>query len=416
MDIDPQEIRQAVKKHLDEARRLLCDLIATPSLSGNESAAMDLAADAFAKHTDVTHVEMTNSLRQDKDYSDPVGDIDYTGRYNLRAAIGGTGGGRSLLLNTHLDTVPPGQGQDQPYEPLVRDGLIFGRGSCDAKGQVASIYLAMAALRAMGVRLDGDLIAHLVTEEEVGGNGSLAMVRAGEKTDGCIILEPTDLKILTSIRGAVWFRIMLQGRSGHSGQAQRTKSALDMAITVIDILRDYHDRLLGESRGDPLFDKFPNPMPLTIGALHAGNWPATAPGEAVLEGVLGLLPNKTAQEVMDEMRSAIATEGGLEISENCDIHFTYRHDSSVVPVDHPLVKSLQAAANQTGHQGPIAAMPASCDAWFYNNQLKIPTVVFGAGSLGVAHSNNEHISLNDIAIAAEILANTVIRWCGASKQ
>ena len=149
-----------------------------------------------------------------------------------------------------------------------------------------------------------------------------------------------------------------------------------MAIRVIEILTEYHARLLVESRGDPLFDVFDNPMPLTIGRLEAGNWPATAPGQAELEGVLGLLPNKTAQQVMDEMTAAIVEAGGPD----------------------------------------IAAMPASCDAWCYNNQLDIPTVVFGGGSLSVAHSNTEHIPLAELAAAAEVLVGTIIRWCGVSER
>lgn len=416
MDIDPKDIREAVGKRLEDAQKLLCELIATPSLSGDESAATEIAVDAFSKIAEVRRVEMTNALRDDEDYSDPIPDIDYTDRSNLRIAVPGAGGGRGLVLNTHLDIVPPSQGQEAPYRPEVRDGLIFGRGSCDAKGQIATIYLVMAALKDLGADLAGDLIAHLVVEEEVGGNGTLAMVRAGEAADGCIVLEPTGLEVLTSIRGAVWYRITLTGKPGHPGEVGRTRSALDMALKVIEILRGYHARLLSESRGDPLFDKYDNPAPLIIGTLHAGNWPSTAPGEAVLEGVLGMLPGKTARGVMDGMTAAIADEGGPEIAENFDIHFTYRHDPTVVPTDHPLVLSLQAAAAAAGRHSPAAAMPASCDACFYSKHLGIPTVVFGAGSIGVAHSNTEHVSPAEIATAAEILTGAAARWCGASKS
>ena len=154
-------------------------------------------------------------------------------------------------------------------------------------------------------------------------------------------------------------------------------------------------------------------MPLTIGKLHAGNWPAAAPCEAQLEGVLGLLPNKTAAMVMDEIRAAIANEGGPEIAENIKVHFSYRHDSSVCPVDHPLVKGLGLALAAAGREVVIDAMTASCDAWLYNNQLNIPTVVFGGGSLGVAHSAQENMPLADLAKAAEVIANLAMDWCGS---
>ncbi|MFW6154130.1 MAG: M20 family metallopeptidase [Planctomycetota bacterium] len=411
MPIPPADIHDAVASRLDEARQVLADLIATPSLSGEEAAAMDLAADAFARVADVERVPMDDALRDDKDYSDVIDGITYSGRDNLRVVLPG-GGGEGLLLNTHIDTVPPSQGQAAPFDPRLIDGALWGRGACDAKGQVATIFLTMAALRSLGAAPAGDLVAHVVVEEENGGNGSLAMVRRGERAGGCVVLEPTDRRILTSIRGAIWFAITLRGRPGHSGEAGGTRSALTMAVRVIEILEGYHARLLAASRGDPMFDKFDNPMPLTVGKLHAGNWPATAPGEAVLAGVLGLLPNTTAREVMDGLTEAIRREGGAAIAENMDIHFTYRHDASVCPTDHPVVTALAAAVRGTGDEPAIDAMTASCDAWLYNNQLAIPTVVFGGGSLSVAHGNGEHMPLAELAAAAETLTALALRGCG----
>ncbi|MFB3891424.1 MAG: M20 family metallopeptidase [Phycisphaerae bacterium] len=427
--LDPHQLAAGVEARLPDAQHLLAELISTPSLSGKEQAAMEVAEKAFAKVAQVQRVPMTNALREDKDYSDPVPGIEYNGRWNLRAAFSGgrnvrRGGpearpsdrkqGKSLLLNTHIDTVPPAQGQVDPFVPAVGDGVMFGRGACDAKGQAATIWLAMAALKDLGVQLAGDLIAHLVVEEENGGNGTLAMVRAGEKADGCIVLEPTDMKVLHASRGAVWFHIDLYGKAGHSGQAGVTRSALKMAIRVMEILEGYHARLLASSRGGPcaMFDKFPNPMPLTIGQLHAGNWPSTAPPEAFLEGVLGLLPSKTARQVMDEMTAVIRAEGGPEIADNFKIHFTYRHDSSICPADHSLVTALSAAVASAGRSAVVDAMTASCDAWFYNNQLGIPAVIFGGGSLSVAHSAREQMPLADLAAAAAAIACIAADWCG----
>ncbi|MCG3178482.1 MAG: Acetylornithine deacetylase [Phycisphaerae bacterium] len=413
MSITQEQIRQAVAACLPEARQLLADLIATPSLPGAEQAAMDRAADAFAAIAEVQRIPLCDALRDDPDYSDPVPGITYDGRSNVRAVRPGAGGGRNLLLNSHLDTVPPSQGQDDPYNPRVVDGAMVGRGACDAKGQVATIYLAMAALKKLGVKLKGSVIAHIVVEEENGGNGTLAMVRHGEPAgaDGCIVLEPTECRILTAIRGAVWFRVTLTGKPGHSGQAGQTRSALDMAIRVVEILKGLHKRLLAAGRGNPMFDRFENPMPLTIGNFHAGNWPATAAGQAVLEGVLGLLPNTTAREVMAEMESAIRNEGGPDIAANFALHFMYRHDSSVVANDHPLVAAVAGACKAAGAAATIDAMTASCDAWLYNNQLDIPTLVFGGGSLSVAHSNREKMEIDQLARAAEIVAATAVDWC-----
>ena len=405
-----EQIRAAVEAGKAEAERFLCELIRFPSTPGRETEAMACAARRFAELAEVERIPLSNALRDDEDYADPIPGIEYEGRHNLRLRVPGSGRGRSLLFNTHLDVVPPSQGQERPFDPQVEDGVVRGRGACDAKGQAAALYLALWAMRRLGVTPGGDILAHLVVEEEVGGNGTLAMARRGEQADACIVMEPTDLRIFSSVRGAVWFRVTCAGRAGHSGRAGDTVSALKMAMRVVEILEGYHDRLLAASRGFPLFDPFPNPMPITFGKLQAGDWPATAPSRAVVEGVLGLLPNKTRYQVMEEMRQAILDEGDAWLREHFTLDFMYRHDAHVLDVEHPLVTDLQACCREAGAPGEVTAMTASCDSWFYNNQLGIPTVVFGPGTLRFAHSNEEQIRMDEIAHAAVVLVRMMERW------
>ena len=406
------EIRAAVQALQREAERFLCDLIRFPSLPGKEQEAMECAAQRFAEVGEVERIPLTNALREDKDYADPMPGIAYEGRSNLRVHVAGTGGGRSLLFNTHLDVVPPSEGQEHPFEPSVEANRAHGRGSCDAKGQVAALFTVLMVAKRLGMRLRGDVLAHLVVEEEVGGNGTLAMVRRGEKADGCIVMEPTELRILSSVRGSVWFRVICIGRPGHSGRIGDTVSALKMAIRTVEILEQYHARLLASSRGIPLFDQFVDPMPILFGKLEAGNWPATAPARASVEGLLGFLPNKTRYQVMDEMRQALMEGGDEWFRNHFTLEFTNRHDAHVLDAGHPLVTGLQACCREAGALGEVSAMPASCDSWLYNNQLRIPTVVFGPGSLLFAHSNEEHIGLDEISEAAAILVRFLADWCG----
>lgn len=407
-----KDIRAAVEATRAEAERFLCDLIRFPSLPGQEAEAVDYAGRQFAELAEVEHVPLSNGLREDPDYSDPVPGLEYDGRFNLRVRLPGSGGGRKLLMNTHIDVVPPSQGQERPFDPRTDSGLVHGRGACDAKGQIAAIFAALSALRRLGVPA-GDVLAHIVVEEEVGGNGTLAMIRRGEQADACIVMEPTTMRILSSVRGAVWFRVTCTGRPGHSGRALETVSALKMSIRVIEILEQYHARLLAASRGIPLFDQFANPMPITFGKLSAGDWPATAPARAVVEGVLGLLPNKTRHEVMEEMRQAILDGGDQWLREHFTLDFMYRHDAHVLDTGHPLVTGLQASCRELNAAGEVTAMTASCDSWFYNNQLGIPTVVFGPGSLGFAHTNEERIHMDEVLQAAAILTRFAGQWCGS---
>jgi acetylornithine deacetylase/succinyl-diaminopimelate desuccinylase-like protein len=232
------------------------------------------------------------------------------------------------------------------------------------------------------------------------------MARNGEDADCCVVLEPTADKLLTSVRGAVWFKIDFAGKAGHSGQAGMTKSALLMAVEAIGILTDYHANLLASSKGIELFDKYENPMPITFGRLEAGNWPAAAPDKARLEGVLGFLPNKTKEDIRSEMKAALLKSSMLS-EDNFKLDFTYSHDCSVADPKSDFVSILLNAASECGKGIEIDAMPASCDAWFYNNQLDIPTVVYGPGTLSVAHSKDEQIKLEEIYDAAEVLCRFV---------
>ena len=409
-------IRDAVQKLLPETEKFLCDLIRFPSTPGQEHELMLFVEEQFRKlGVTVERVALHESIKSDPDYSTPVPDIKYEGRFNLRLVRPGRGGGRKLLLNAHTDVVPPSEGMLNAWSPRVEDGVVYGRGACDDKGQVALVYLLFKTLDALKIRLAGDIVAHLVVEEENGGNGTFARARTGENAYGCLVLEATDGKLCTSVRGAVWFRLVLHGKAGHSGAPGMSRSALLMARDAIAILEKYHAQLLASSRGIPLFDPFPNPMPITFGKLHSGTWPATAPSQAVIEGVQGLLPNKTKEQVMEEMRQALVQGGDEFFGRNFDLSFMYRHDSSVVDPQHELPQGVLAAAKKVGAPLEVSGMPASCDGWFYCNQLGIPSIVYGPGTLKVAHSKDEQIAMREIATAGEVLTHFVQEYCHTAR-
>ena len=387
-------------------------IIRFPSLSGQEEDVIQFMYKKFQPLADeVTLVPLSDDLLKDPEYSSPIQGIKYNGRHYLRLKIKGTGSGKSLILNAHSDVVPASATDRDQFIPYQKDGFVYGRGAMDDKGQIAVFYLLLKMIKEKKLRFKGDIIFHIVVEEENGGNGSLAAIRSGDKADAVIVLESSNLKIFTSVRGAVWFKVTCFGKAGHSGFSGKSASALKMAVQVMGILENYHKKLLAESQGIPLFDKYENPMPITFGKLQAGNWPAANPSEAVLEGVLGLLPNKTRFEVMQEMEDAIKSESDEQLHDNFKLEFTYRHEGHILDVNHPLVTVLSESCSQAGIKPENDAMIASCDGWFYSKLLDIPTVVFGPGDLMSAHSSDEHIPIDQIQKAAEILLNFLNRWC-----
>ncbi len=136
-------------------------------------------------------------------------------------------------------------------------------------------------------------------------------------------------------------------------------------------------------------------MPLTFGECNAGKWPASVPSEATIRGVLGFLPNKNRHQVQSEMMNAIRSEGDEWLRDHFELTFPMLNsDGYNLPKDHWLVKKLVGAVKRNGGTGEIRAMTAACDAWFYNNQANIPTIIFGPGSLTHAHGKNEQILIN----------------------
>jgi acetylornithine deacetylase len=345
---------------------------------------------------------------EDPDYAFRLPEISYEDSHNLACVIRGQGDSGATVFNTHLDVVPPSEGQDDAFSARIEDGVIFGRGACDAKGQAVTLFALAMLLKKHDIRPGGDLIFHLVIEEENGGNGTLAMVRRGVDADAAVVLEPSELAVIPAVRGAVWFHLRTFGQAGHSGSKRSTVSALKAAVQAMDILEDYHDRLLAGSRGHPLFDVYEDPMPITFGECRAGRWPASVPSEAVLRGVLGFLPNKDRFTVQEEMRQAIRSGGDAWLRDHFELTFPMLNsDGFSLPADHLLVERLVSAVKENGSPGEVRAMTAACDAWFYNNQLEIPTVVFGPGSLSHAHGVDEHIRIDDIMTAAGILLDFV---------
>ena len=382
----------------------LSQLIAIPSTRGHEGMAAKLTHEAFLSKLDsVEIVPINDSIIQDPDYNFPLPDFSHKGTPCVECILRGNTPGKAIIFNAHLDVVPPSEGQVDPFHARTDEGIVYGRGACDDKGPLASLYAMVQLFKERHVRPANDLILHFVPEEENGGNGTLAMVRRGVRADAAIVLEPTEMDIVPAVRGAVWFTLEVYGRAAHSGNVATRVSAIEKAFQAIEIFKSYHDRLLSRSRGIPLFDIYPDPMPLTIGQFISGVWPASVPNKAVVKGLIGFLPNVNRQQVKQELRNALLVESDEWLRNNFKLDFNMlSNDGNMISVDHRVVSTLSNSIQNNGGHPKIRALTAACDAWRYS-ALGIPTVVFGPGSLLHAHAKDEHIRIDDIFTAAEIL-------------
>lgn len=405
------EVISVIDGRSDATIGLLSELIAFPSTVGSEREIQEHLAEHVSKlGFEPRLIPMHADIESDEDYTLVPDHKGYEGRANLVFTIPGSGGGRSIILNSHVDVVP---GPDELFAPQVENGVVKGRGACDAKGQVVTVLLALAALKDAGIKLRGDVAAQLVIEEEAGGNGALSVILDGMRADGVIVLESTDLKVSPANRGAVWFKLAVEGKSTHMGRWRDGVNAIEKTMGVFQILKDYERKLVAESGGDPLFPDPAANVKVNLGMIQGGDWPSMVADHCVVEGGVGFLPNKRLADIRGEVRQAIEGQADDWTREHFTLEFSRLHNEAYrMPPEHPLAQTLYASAVSEGAESEITGMTASCDARLFWHRGKMPTVVFGPGKFPYAHSLEEQISIQDINLGAKILADFLVRWCG----
>lgn len=408
------EIKKIVEEKIEEVENSLVEAIKFKSISGEgEKNIQEFVKEKFSQFGKAELVPIPESIKDDPEYTFSDHPLDYSERKNLVLKIEGEGGGKSLILNSHSDVVPASD-WPEAFSPVMKDGIIYGRGACDAKGQVATIYLTLLTLKELGIKLKGDLIVEIVIEEEVGGNGALSLIRNGYKADGVIVLEPTEMKIHPANRGAVWFKLEIEGKSVHMGKKLEGVNAIEKMCFVIRKLMLYEEKLIEESRNVPLFEKFdPPPVQVNFGTIKGNGWPSMVCSSVVVEGGVGFLPNKNINQIKEEVEEVIRNCGDEWIKHHYKLSFDKLHnDAYSIGADHPLVDVLKNACKESEKEPIVEGWVASCDARLFNKVGKMPVVVFGPGSLDDAHSNHEKIKTDDIKKAGEVITKAVIKWCG----
>lgn len=405
------ELGPYLKAREEWARDVLVRLIAVPSPTGAEGEVQSHLLDLLdGLGLAPLAAAVDEAIVGDPDYTPVPGYRDYRGRPNVLAVHKGGGGGRSAIVNTHADVVPGPPGM---FAPVARDGIVYGRGACDAKGQIVAALLALRALRELGPPLAGDVEVQFVIEEEAGGNGTLALLAGGRRADAAVVLEPTGLVPRSANRGAAWFRLDVEGRPVHMGRYAEGVSAFDEIVGLAAILKDYEARLRRASRGTPGFPDDPSPVVVNIGRVQAGDWPSTVPGSGFVEGGIAFLPNRTARQVEQEVRDLIAARATPWSREHARFELAgLRNEAFATPPGHPAVAAFREAAAAVLGPVPDEGWNASCDARLFFHRGGLPTVVFGAGDLRHAHAADEQIVLGDILKAAEVLARFLARFCG----
>jgi acetylornithine deacetylase len=340
---------------------------------------------------------------------------------NVVGVLKGQGGGRSIILNGHIDVVPEGdrsKWNTHPYSGKIENGRMYGRGTTDMKGGNIALLMAIEAIVSEGVQLKGDVIFQSVIEEESGGAGTLATVLRGYRADAAIIPEPTNLKLFVKQQGSLWFRIVVKGLAAHGGTRYEGVSAIEKAWLVhkqiLKLEQDRNDRIQ-----DPMYEGLPIPIPINVGTIRGGNWPSSVPDEVVLEGRLGVGPEEAvaaAKEDLEQALQALAAQDSWFALHPPQLEFFgAQWLPNSVATNHPFVEVLEAKYREVLNADlRIEASPWGTDAGILGTVGGIPAIVIGPGETSVAHYPNEYIELEAVVQAARLFALTIMDWCGAT--
>lgn len=415
-----QLVLDTIDRNKDKAIRLLQDMVAIPSVTGDEAAIQKFVAgymEGIGLDVDMWETDW-EELKKHPGYR-PV-DRGYEGRPNIVGTRKGTGGGRSLLLNGHTDVIPVGNGEgwsDNPWSAAIKDGRIYGRGSCDMKSGVAAHMLAVELLKEAGVKLKGDVYINVVIDEEVSGHGTLDTVIRGYKADAGISGETSDLHVQPACIGRIWFQIDVQGKPAGIQQRYLGISAIDLGNKIVKAVQELEDHRVATVR-HPLYPNALDSLPCIIGSFQAGNYPSAFPASAVLKGSIGTVPGEdhegVKQSLVDKIAEVAAADEWMRDHPPVVRFVGYDAQASEIDREHPIVTLLSDTYRSvTGKEPIISGRQGAADTRFLNQYAATPTVIFGPGSTAVMHANDEYVSIDDYMTAIKVMALCIMDWCGA---
>lgn len=413
---------EALDRKIDELSGPIIEyarqILRRPSPSGGELQAQTYLGEVM-KELGVDHLDMwePDVAELSRHPAFVSGRDSFAGSPNLAGVWKGHGGGRSLILASHVDIVPEGDPAEWRFPPFggeVADGVIYGRGVSDMKGSMAAMFGAIAAIRSLGLKLAGDLTLISTIEEETGSAGALAAVLRGYKAEAAIIPEPTGFAVCPAQQGGARFMVNIKGKSAHAGQRYLGVSAVEKTDPVRRAIAKY-EAYLNEEYKTELYAHLEMPFTINIGIFQSGDWFCTVPETARLEGRLAVPPGLTVGRSLDNLRDFIERETKddpwfREHPPEVELFDTYWEPARISP-DHPLIDIVgRAFRRRSGQEPRVHGTPWGTDGRMFTEFADTPALIFGPGTS--AHCPDEFLRVDDLLEYAKMLAAVIIDWCG----
>ena len=391
-----EKVMRAVKRA--EIEKLVKDLVRIPSHPDVPTQEKEVAA-------------FLNEFLEDEGVESKLRFVEKD-RPNVIAVVKGSGGGKSLMLNGHTDTVPAFDMDIPPFAPKVDKGRLYGRGSLDMKGGLGAMAMALVAIERSKAKLSGDLYLAAVVGEERRSEGTEDIILKGPKADMAIVGEPTDMEIQPSHRGLEWLDVHFHGKAAHGGQADKGVNAISMAAKFI---RRVEDDLQPRLRAKKV--KHTLPPTMNLGVIQGGQQPSSVADHCLVKIDRRWVPEETLQEVFEEIFDIFDKlkcedqRFDAVLKRDPANMKTMTHVPNVVGLDHPVVKALQQSVRKgTGKPAKMNTFWGWTDAALMTHFGKMPTIVFGPGGAG-AHSRVEYVLTEDLALCTRIYSDVALQVC-----
>ena len=400
-----------------------------PSYSGDEQAVVEFFKSELKKSNAeiCSWVPDTDELKNHHAYV-PV-EYGYEGRENIVARRKGSGKGKTLVLFGHTDVVPvetPEKWSYPPFSGQIVNERIYGRGSADMKGGCGVALVALEVFEELGISLVGNLEAHLILDEEAGGNGTLSAVLKGfyNSDTGVIMMEPTspDRLIITG-RGAQFFRIVVPGQEGGTEYHRDLFSAIDGAIVMYEAVKSFalmREAHVSSARNQDLRYKGHRrtKVPTAVCKIMAGAWPSTVAAEAKLEGTIECLPNEDISQVVADFESylhEVASDHWFLKDHPITFEkFGLWFESAGLELDDPFVLMLEKATVESIGRSPQTLGGGGSDLRLPIIYSNSPTVLMGPSG-GMIHSVDEYVEIDQLVEMLKIALVAAVDWCGITK-
>jgi acetylornithine deacetylase len=328
------------------------------------------------------------------------------GRPNVVATARLGDGGPTVLLNGHTDVVAVGDGWDgDPFAGEVRDGRLYGRGAADMKGPLAAMIAATLAVKRAARLSAGRIVLACVMGEEYGGLGTRDLVRQGLRADHAIVGEPSELLPVIAHKGTLRYEIGVEGKAAHGSVPEAGLNAIYKMADIVGELRQLHQEL---SRRPP--HPLVGAPSLNVGTINGGSGTCIVPARASITIDRRVVPGEPAEKATQELEEVLARlrrrDGELRA------HLTLQNVAPAMEVaaEEPVVRAVRRSIRAVlGRDPGVHGWTATADSNMLVNDLKIPTVIFGPGSIAkVAHQANEYVPVEDLYAATDVYARVLV--------